>query len=333
MDLQDILDSVDAVDYISQFVDLEEKNGEYWGVSPFKEENTPSFAVRRETGKFKDFSSGLGGNLVTFIRYYNKVSNAEAVRILKKYANIEDDGSDLGYRTRKLTATQICKKFSRRNEQKIQSSLKILPDNYMDKYEDRPDKLDIWRKEGISDESMKYFGVKYDAFSNRIVYPIKNIDGSIVNVGGRTLDPDFKAKGLRKYTYFKKWKEIGGMKIVFGLYENMSAIKKRGEIIVFEGLKSVLLARDYGFNNCGALLTSHCNPEQLKILAKLGVDVVFALDKDVDPTKDHNIQKLRRYVGVSYLFDFKNLLGDKDSPVDKGENVFKKIYGECKYKL
>lgn len=333
MDLQEILDSVDIVEYISQFVELEDRGDEWWGLSPFKHEETPSFSVRREAGVFKDFASGLGGNCYSFIRFYFKVSNAEAVRILKKYANIDDNDTHFDVRHRKLAATQICKQFSTPKKSHVETKFKTLPRNYMDRYEDRPDKLEIWRKEGISDESMQTFGVKYDGFSNCIVYPIKNIDGDIVNIGGRTLDPDFKAKGIRKYTYFKKWKDIGGMKIVFGLYENMSEIKKRGEVIVFEGLKSVLLARDYGFKNCGALLTSHCNPEQLKILAKLGVNVVFALDKDADPTKDHNIQKLRRYVSVSYLFDFKNLLGEKDSPVDRGSNVFKTLYEECKYRF
>ena len=168
MDLQEILDSVDAVDYISQYVDLEEKNGEYWGVSPFKEENTPSFAVRRETGKWKDFSSGLGGNIVTFIRYYNKVSNAEAVRILKKYANIDDNNTYFDARHRKLAATQICKQFSIPKKSHVETKFKTLPRNYMERYEDRPDKLEIWRKEGISDESMRTFRVKYDGFSNCI---------------------------------------------------------------------------------------------------------------------------------------------------------------------
>ena len=51
MELQELLDSIDAVEYIGQYVELAENNGEFWGLSPFKQEKTPSFSVRRETGK------------------------------------------------------------------------------------------------------------------------------------------------------------------------------------------------------------------------------------------------------------------------------------------
>lgn len=52
VDLEELIDSIDIVEYISQFVELEEKNGEYWGLSPFSDEKTPSFSVRRENNTF-----------------------------------------------------------------------------------------------------------------------------------------------------------------------------------------------------------------------------------------------------------------------------------------
>ena len=57
--------------------------------------------------------------------------------------------------------------------------------------------------------------------------------------------------------------------------------------------------------------------------------VTFALDKEIDIRQDKNIQKLKQYVNVDYLWDKDNLLGEKDSPVDKGKEVFKRLY-ECK---
>ena len=84
IDLNELLESIDIVEYLSQFVELEEKNGEYWGLSPFKEEKTPSFSVRRETGSFYDFSSGIGGNVMTFVKYFNKCSTREAIKILQE---------------------------------------------------------------------------------------------------------------------------------------------------------------------------------------------------------------------------------------------------------
>lgn len=320
MELVDLIESVDIVEYISQYVDLEERSGEYWGLSPFKDENTPSFSVRRETNSFYDFSSGIGGNVFTFIRYYHNCTKQEAVNILKSYVGI--DGSSFTPAS-KMSCVKICRKFKPQKRNKKGAKGSVYPDDCMEKYEKREDKLSEWEKEGISKESLTKYQVFYDGFSNRLVYPIRNLSGQIVNIGGRTLDKQWKEKGLRKYTYFSGW---GEMNIIYGLFENMEAVLEAGEIILFEGCKSVLIADTWGFHNTGALLTSHLNPQQLKILAKLGVRVVFALDKDVRIADDHNIAKLKQYTNVFYIWDYRDFLDNKDSPVDKGKEVFKELY-------
>ena len=322
MELEDLIEEIDIVDYISQFVDLTEKNGEFWGLSPFSDERTPSFSVRRETNRFYCFSSGVGGNVFTFVKYYNKCTSKEAVDILKSYAGYDNEN----YVPRqKLSIEMTCKKYKPKVTKRKESTSKIFPKNYMEKYEKRKYKLVIWEEEGISPESLDKFQVYYDNFSNRLVYPIRNLSGDIVNIGGRTLDSDWKNKGLRKYTYFSSW---GDMDVIYGLYENMKYILEQKEIIIFEGAKSVMLANSWGIKNTGAILTSHLNPSQMRLLVKLGVKVVFALDKDVNIRKDHNINRLKNYVNVDYLWDKYDLLDEKDAPVDKGLEVFKKIYGQ-----
>ena len=196
--------------------------------------------------------------------------------------------------------------------------------------QERLDKLQAWLDEGICAKSLERFAVKYDSFSDRLVYPIRNLAGKIVNIGGRTLDPEWKSKGLRKYTYFFGW---GTMDTIYGLYDNLEEIIKKREVILFEGCKSVLLADTWGIRNTASLLTSHLNPHQMKILARLGCRVVFALDKEVKIREDHNIQKLKNYVEVEYLWDREDLLDDKDAPVDKGAETFKKLYeGRLRYR-
>lgn len=320
MELNDLIQSVDIVEFISQFVDLEEKNGEYWGLSCFKDEKTPSFSVRRDPPLFYDYSSGIGGNLYTFVKHYYNCSNKEAVNIIKKYAGVD---GEVFVRREKMAATVTCKKFSKKIKCVKQNSSKPLPDNYMERYEYSLDKLSVWLKEGISKESIDKFQVKYDAFSDRIVYPIRNVNGKIVNIGGRTLDPNWKEKKLRKYCYFFSW---GTMNTIYGLSENMDSIQDKKEIILFEGCKSVLLADTWGIHNCGAILTSHLNPNQLCILIKLGCRVVFALDKDVRIREDKHIQKLKQYVNVEFLWDYEDLLNEKDAPVDQGQKVFEHLY-------
>lgn len=325
MEVKEILESVDIVEYISQFVDLEQKGSEYWGFSPFREEKTPSFSVRSENHTWYDFSAGIGGNTISFIMNYFNVPVGEAVKILKKYAGIKDDDD----KRQRLSATLICKKYAKPKHVQKECIAKQLPENCMDRYEKRLDKLQTWIDEGISIESLEKFDVRYDSFSNRLVYPIRDEWGKIVNVGGRTLDKDWKEKGLRKYTYFYKW---GSIELVYGLSENMYSISDKKEVIVFEGCKSVLLADTWGIHNSVAILTSHLNSNQMRLFAKLGCKVIFALDKDVDIKKDKNINKLKQYVNVEYLSDKNGLLNDKDSPVDKGREVFEELYVNYRYK-
>lgn len=319
MELSELIESVDILDYISQYTEFTEKNEEYWALSPFKDENTPSFSVRKETNSFYDFSSGIGGNVLTFIRYYHKCGYAEAIELLKKYGGF--NGNIV--QNRRLSAAEVAKRFSPPKKQNKQVRSAVLPDDYMERYEKKADKLEIWQREGISAASLERFQVRYDSFSNRLVYPIRNPDGRIVNVGGRTLDEDWKSKKLRKYTYFKPW---GELKTIYGFAENIDGIKKQSEIILFEGCKSVLLADTWGIHNTGAILTSHLNPNQMKLLIELGCRVVFALDKDVSIRDDHNVSRLKQFVNVEYIWDGTGLLDEKDSPVDKGPDIWKKLY-------
>lgn len=327
MELSELIDSVDILEYISQFAEFEEKNGEYWCLSLLKDERTPSFSVRRETNTFYDFSSGKGGNVLNFIRYYNKCSLGEAIEILKRYVGCDGEVQV----SKKLAAVEVAKKYRGRKKQLKATKSTVLPADYMLRYQKSPEKLAVWEAEGISKASLERFQVAYDSFSDRLVYPIKNVNGDIVNIGARTLDPDWKQKKLRKYSYLFSWE--GGMNTVFGLAENKEEILRKKEIILFEGAKSVMIADSWGVRNTGALLTSHLSALQLKILAKLGVRVVFALDKEVVIRDDPNIAKLKRYVTTEYLWDRDNLLDEKDSPVDKGVETFMRLYeGRLRYR-
>ena len=322
MELEELIRQIDIVEFISQYVELTPKNDEFWGLSPFKEEKTPSFSVRREINQWYDFSSGQGGNIFHFIKKYFRCSTIEAVEKIKKYAGY--DGEVTNYDV-KLSATMTCRKFKHKTgSQKAENGV-VLDNLCMEKYQKREDKLSVWEAEGISRTSMDKFSVYYDPISNRLVYPIKNMDGKIVNIGGRTLDPDFKQKKLRKYTYFYPW---GTINTIYGLFDNLESVTKAHEVILFEGCKSVLLADTWGISNTGAILTSHLSKNQMIILAKLGVDVVFALDKDVNIRDDKHIQQLKQYTNVWYLYDKAGLLNEKDAPVDQGKEVFELLYKE-----
>jgi DNA primase len=309
----------DILDYISQYTELLPRGDEYWGLSPLKEERTPSFSVTPSLQSFYDFSSGKGGDIIDFIKAYHGCGFEKAIRILSDYVG---DIKPEEQRVR-LSSVQIAKKYLPRRNRTKEEIISILPDDYMERYEKNDEKLSAWKSEGISDEVLDFFNVRYDAFSNRIVFPIRNTKSKIINISGRTLNENYKELGQRKYTYFFP---LGALNTVYGLSENIEAIKKSREIILFEGAKSVMLARTWNIFNTGAVLTSHLNPNQVKILAALGCRVVFALDKGVNIKQDDNIRRLKRYVSVDYLFDSDNLLNEKEAPVDRGLEVFKNLY-------
>ena len=324
MEVSDILDAVDVVEYISQFVDLEEKGGEFWGLSPFKDENTPSFSVCPDKKYFYDFSAGFGGNLLDFIMRYDRVNLRDAVGILKRYANISEDQS---HGTMRMEAAKIAKRYRHKPRPSAKSVAKILPPNHMDHYEFRRDKLQAWVDEGIPWEILKSNQVRYDAFDNRIVYPIKDYDGNIISVCGRTCDPDFKAKGIRKYTYFQS---LGAIDTIYGFSDHRQSILESKEIILFEGAKSCMKAEGWGIMHTGALLTSHLSVNQFRFLVKLssfpGVRIVFALDSDIDILEDANIKRLMDYARIEWVRNVDRLLEPKESPVDQGLEVFQKLY-------
>lgn len=324
MEVSEIIELIDIVEYISQYCEFEEKGGEFWSLSPFKEERTPSFSVRRETKTWYDFASGSGGNIIDFIMKHDNVTVREAVNTLKRYAHITEKNGEVSVR---LEASRIAKKYRHRVKTPPKCTAKILPADYMSRYEFRRDKLQVWADEDITWDTMKRFGVRYDAFDNRIVYPIRDLDGNIISVCGRTLDPDFKEKGIRKYTYLNS---IGTIATLCCWAENRQAILEQKEIILFEGVKSCLKMDGWGYKNTAAVLTSHLSQNQFEFLVKLAnfhhVRIVFALDSDVNIMKDENIMRLLNYARVEWVQNFDGILEEKMAPVDAGKEIWDRLY-------
>ena len=318
LEVEELLEHIDIVEYIGQFVDLEEKDGEWWGLSPFTAEQTPSFSVDGEQQLYYDFSSGHGGNVLTFIQRHFKVNFRRAIEIAEAYAGIDSTA----VLTPKPATIIALKKFAKKKEKNVQPH-GALSDNVMDRYEFNKDKLQLWVDDGIPLATLKRYGVRYDAFSDRIVYPVKNSAGKIVSISGRTADPQWHEKHLKKYTYFQP---LGQCDLIYNLSDAIDEIKRKKEIILFEGAKSVMLADTFGFKNTGALLTSHLNPYQTKILIGLGVRVVFALDAGILIDEDAQVKRMRHFLPIEYIWNYNKLLEQKESPVDRGQEVFKILY-------
>ena len=329
MDTDDLLESIQIEDYIGQYVELspDSSSGEdLFGVCPLHDDSDPSFSVTPSAGVWYCFGCHKGGTVIQFAQQYHHLSFGKAVEHLKKYANISDDGLQ---NTRHLNVTGVLKRYYPKKKKQKTRSYKVLPSNIMSRYDPPGDKLRGWRDEGMLDSVMEQYQVRYDPFSNRLVFPIRLPDGKIINICGRTLDPDFKTKldangkKVRKYTYFY---DLGILDTLFGLYEHIDEIKRKKEIILFEGAKSVMLAEGWGVLNTAAVLTSKINPYQLRLLIQLGVRVVFALDAEVSVSDIQEVQKLKHFVTVEAVINRDGLLKPKDAPVDAGREVWENLY-------
>ena len=317
---QDIIEAIDIVDYIAQYVDLEEQNGEYFGICPFHDDINPSFSVTPETQLWYCFGCHKGGNIIEFAKKYHNINFQEALLKLANYAGIDATNSA---QPKHLASALVMKKYAPRKQKERLPTYHIMDSSIMDQYEPVGKYADIWRREGIGDEVMAKYQVRYDPFSNRLVFPIHNPEGKIINISGRTLDPQWKEKRLRKYNYYSS---MGRLDTMFGLAENREAILSKKEIIIFEGAKSVFKADQWGFSNVAAALTSRINQYQMRLLIQLGCKVVLAFDSDVNVYRLDFLPTLKRFLRVEAITNKEKLLGEKMSPVDSTKEVWEYLY-------
>ena len=117
-----------------------------------------------------------------------------------------------------------------------------------------------------------------------------------------------------------------------GLNITLPFIKDQNEIIIFESVKSVMKAYGWGYKNCASAEKHTITDEQLKLLVRLRVNIVFAFDSDISYS-DKDIKKtidvLKRITNVYVIHDRKGLLGGKDAknaPVDLSREIWEQLY-------
>lgn len=252
------------------------------------------------------------------------MSFPNAVGYLLNYANIDTSTAKLESET-----FQLFKKLAKLIEPKISKGQHtiLLPDT-MDQYEFSG--LDLWKKEGISDATLTKYQVRFDRSAGRIVYPIHDCHGNLINVKGRIVSSNWQERQARKYTYYYPMIQSD---FLFGLYQNQKCIQDKGEVIVFESAKSVMKLESWGICNCVSIETSHFTDEQIKLLLSLHGNVIIGLDKDVPiPTIKKDLKLLCKLTNVYVIKDNHDLLGQKDAPCDKGLDVWNRLYKE-KFRL
>lgn len=199
-----------------------------------------------------------------------------------------------------------------------------------------------WNEEGITDETMRKFGIRYYWDENHIIIPHYNINGELIGVRRRSLNPeDSNNKYMPEFLAGKSYEHSLGLNL-YGLNINKEEIQKQGRAILVEGEKSVMLSDSF-FDKSVTVATCGFNVSepQIHLLDSLGVrDVYLGFDKDYDPIKDAGTpeyevyakkiktlcKRLLKNFNVYLIEDKYNILGKKDSPFDKGKENFEYLY-------
>lgn len=200
-----------------------------------------------------------------------------------------------------------------------------------------------WLSDGISVEAMKAFNILYSIEENKIIIPHYDVDNNLIGIRARALNQADIEKG--KYMPVKIEGKTYAHPLGFNLYGlnvNKDNIKRMKMAIVAESEKSVLQYYTmFGKDNnivvaaCGSSFHKY----QLDLLLACGAEkVLIAFDKEGETWEEKNkyynklaniCKKYKNYATMGFLFDFKNLLSLKDSPFDKGIEIFKKMYSNA----
>ena len=202
-----------------------------------------------------------------------------------------------------------------------------------------------WLKEGISNDIIKANGIGYYPGGDQITIPHFDQEGRFIGLRGRTVVKD-DAERYGKYRPIKInsiiYRHPLGMNL-YNLNHSQNNIKTIKKAIIFEGEKSCLLYQSYfGMENdisvacCGSSVSAY----QMNLLLELGVDeIIIAFDRQFEKVGDNEFERLTKklikmndkyktIVTLSFIFDKHLYTGYKDSPVDKGKDIFLKLFNE-----
>lgn len=322
--LQQINENADLLDYVSQTMELEKKGNDYWAHCPLHTDLTPSLSFTPAKNSYYCFSCGKSGGIIGYLIDFEKMKFEDAVEKAAKLANL-----DLSKMCHSKTITFLKKLRVLAMKPKSAYEHRILDESELDKYQIEPVKE--WLDEGIEHDVMNLFGVRVDTWQNRIVYPVYDICGNLINIKARTRYKNYKQMKIPKYiNYF----QVGVMDYFQGLNTTLKYVLDANEIIIFESVKSVMKAYGWGYKNCASAEKHTLTKEQIDLLVKLRVNIIFAYDSDVDYRSNdvrQNIDKLKRVTNVFIIDDRKKLLGGKETknaPVDCGEEIWKTLYSQ-----
>ena len=296
-----VISANDIVDVVSEYVTLKKTGRNFLGLCPFHNEKSPSFSVSAEKQMYHCFGCGVGGNALDFVMRSQRLDFIEAVKYLAERANIpiiEDISSPRGVSDSKketfYNMNRLAAKFFNDN---LNQSVGRQAYDYLMKREISPSTitkfglgyaqdsfsalLDFLKKEGFSAEDV--YGAKlankkdsniYDAFRNRVMFPIIDLRGNVTGFGGRAMDDDAKPKYLNssESLVFNKSNNLYGL--------NFAKSFGKSTLIIVEGYMDVIALHQAGIQNAVAALGTAFTNDHARLLKRYASCVVIAFDSD-----------------------------------------------------
>lgn len=299
--IEQIRESNNIVDVISAYLPLQKSGSNYKGLCPFHDDRNPSLMISEQKQIFKCFVCGKGGNVFTFVQEYEKIHFMEAVRKLAQRVGItvQQTASDKraeSKKTKLLSIYRLANEYFVNNLKEYGESVyKYLEDREISrematkvelgyaldsfngllnqvKREDIPE--DVIIASGLFRESSRG---RYDAFRNRLIFPIHSHTGQIVAFGGRQLESsDGGAKYVNSPTteLYTKGNEL------YGLFLTKYDIAKLNYSLICEGYIDFFRLYSNGFVNSVAALGTALTEKQLTLLSRYSRNIYLLFDGD-----------------------------------------------------
>ena len=304
-----IMDAVNIVDVVGEFVNLRKAGVNYKGLCPFHDDKTPSFMVSPARQICKCFACGEGGNAVNFLMKHEQITYPEALRWLAKKYNIEIQERELNEEEKREQSEResmfIVNEWARdyfhailQNDVDGQAIGKQyfrsrgIRDDIIEKFQlgfaltKRDALVNEARRKGFKDEFLVKTGLciqnehgMYDRFAGRAIFPWLNVSGKVVAFGGRKLDA--ATKGVQqKYVNSPDSEIYHKERELYGIYQAKKAIVKEDCVYMVEGYTDVIAMHQCGLENVVANSGTALSTYQIKLLHRFTQNIVLLYDGD-----------------------------------------------------
>ncbi len=307
-----VFDAIRVEEVIGDYVQLKKSGSNLKGLSPFTDERSPSFMVSPVKQIWKDFSSGKGGNAVSFLMEHEHFTFPEAIKHLAKKYGIEveetqqtddekqaQDEKESMFLVLKYAADWFHKQLKTEEGAAIGYSyfkergftdstieyfdLGYSPDQWS-AFTDAAIKagyqLDFLDKTGVSivKESSDGNPAKtFDRFKGRVMFPIRSMAGRVLGFGGRILKNDAKAA---KYLNSPQSEVYDKSKVLYGIYEAKAAIAKEDLCYLVEGYTDVIQMYQAGVKNVVSSSGTALTSQQIRLIQRLTKNITVLYDGD-----------------------------------------------------